>query len=436
MRGPNESIYKQGLFEALCSNEALRQGFAAVKKNRGAAGIDKQTTEDFESKLESNLEQLSEELRTWTYQPKPVRGIEIPKPAGGKRPLGIPCVRDRVVQATIKMLIEPKLDPHFSDNSYGFRPGKNQQQAVAAAKRIVESGKEFVVDIDLANFFNTINHDRLIRRLSERIEDKQILRLIGMILRSGIMSEGVLKPTQEGTTQGSPLSPLLSNVYLDELDKELESRELEFCRFADDANIFVNSQKAADRVMQTITKFIEKKMKLVVNKEKSKTSVSGRVKFLGMTIIAGMIAISNVSMLRAMTKVKELTPRGTHLSIEQTIKRINNWYLGWSAYYSMTEFPAQLYAVEARTRRRLRARIVKQQKQRRNLFRKLISRGVPRTSAGKTAYSCKKVWALSCTWAVEKAFPNKWFIGEMGLRIRSDEERPHWSPITKYIKLP
>lgn len=435
MREYNQSINGEGLYEALSSIETLRLGFKAVKRNGGSAGIDKQTISEFESNLETNLATLKKELESWTYEPQPVRRVEILKPTGGIRLLGVPCIRDRVVQGAIKALIEPILDPGFSESSYGFRPNKNQQQAVEAAKKIVESGKEYVVDIDLTKFFDRINHDKLISRLSKIIGDKRILRLIGKILRSGVMKDGLLTPTEEGTTQGSPLSPLLSNVVLDELDKELERRGLSFCRFADDANVFVRTQKAADRVMQSISKFIESRLKLEVNKEKSKVSVSKGVKFLGMTIIMATIMISNASMKRAMAKVQELTPRGTHLTLEQTIKRINMWYMGWSGYYGMTEYPSQLAAIEAHIRRRLRSRLVADQKNRRNLFNKLRKRGVSKALAAKTAYSNKGRWALSHTQGVEKAYSNKWFIEEMGLKIRSNENREHWSDIRKWIKV-
>ena len=349
--------------------------------------------------------------------------------------LTVPCIRDRVVQATLKLLIEPLIDPYFSTNSYGFRPRRSQRQAVKAALQIVCRGKEYVVDIDLSKFFDRVNHDRLIARLKRFIEDTRILRIIGMTLRSGVLIEGVVEPTEEGTTQGSPLSPLLSNVVLDELDKELESRGLEFCRFADDCNIFVGSKKAAERVMSSISKFIEKKLRLKINQEKSKIALSKYVKFLGMTIIAGTIAISHQSMQRAMEKVKELTPRGTHWNLEQTMAAINKWYVGWSGYYEMTQYPAQLAKLEAHVRRRLRARIVDQQKSRRNLQRKLIKRGVNRGLASAMAYSHNKRWALSHTRAVEIAFPNRWFIQKIGQRIRSDNELPHWFGVDQYIKM-
>ena len=251
--------------------------------------------------------------------------MEIPKPDGkGVRLLGIPTIRDRIVQASIKIILEPILDPKFSNSSFGFRPGRNQRQGVSQAKQIVKSGRKWVVDIDLSKFFDRIPHDRLIYRLGLQIQDKRVLRLIGITLRSGILDKGTLLPSTEGSVQGSPLSPLLSNVVLDELDKELERRRLPFCRFADDCNAFTSSKAAAERVMKSITKFIENRLKLVVNQEKSKAAFSSAVKFLGMTIVASSIAISHASMKRAHEKVKELTPRGTSESIEQTVKRINS----------------------------------------------------------------------------------------------------------------
>jgi len=422
-----QSILFTDPFERLCSTGMLRGAFIEVKRNKGAAGIDNISIENFESNLERNLNQLHHELTAWNYKPNPVRRVEIPKPNGGIRLLGIPCVRDRVVQAALKTILEPTFEAIFSEHSYGFRPGRNQQQAVQAAKKIVATGKEFVVDIDLAKFFDTIHHDRLIARLGQKIEDKRILRIIGMTLRSGVMMcDGMIKPTEEGSVQGSPLSPLLSNVVLDELDKELESRGLEFCRFADDCNIFVASREAAKRVMISISKFIKNKLKLEVNTEKSKVAPAHQVKFLGMTVIGLALAISLQSMDRAMAKVKELTPRGTCVPIEKTIEKINMWYMGWSGYYRMTEFPFQLLVIEGHIRRRLRARIISQKKKDRNLFEALLKMGVPRGQAAKAAFSSKGKWAKSHFKAVEKAYPNKWFIEEKGLKVRTNEWLPHW----------
>src|SRR5882672_3321981 len=281
----------------------------------------------------------------------------------------------------IKMVLEPILDPTFSRNSFGFRPGKNQQQAVQQAQKIVQSGKEYVVDIDLSKFFDRINHDRLLHRLKGHIKDSRIIRLIGMILRGGIMIDGVKTPSEEGSVQGSPLSPLLSNVVLDELDKELEKRNLEFCRFADDCNIFARSQRGAERIMASVKKFIEKKLKLKVNEEKSKTRKSNEVKFLGMTIIEGTISMAKASYDKAMEKVKSLIPRGSHMPLGKAIEEVNKWYQGWASYFKMTQYPSQLKAIEAHIRRRFRARIVSQQKKKRNILSMLLKRGVKKKSA-------------------------------------------------------
>jgi len=424
------------LFEELCKAEWLRAGFRRVKKNQGSPGIDGVTIAEFESHLIEELSRLKQELESWTYKPSPVRRVEIPKPDGkGIRLLGVPTVRDRVVQATLKLLLEPFFEPLFSAHSYGFRPERSQRQAVEAALRIVTGGKRYVVDIDLSKFFDRIHHDRLIARLAQSVSDKRILRLIGMTLRSGVMANGLVSSSTEGAVQGSPLSPLLSNIVLDELDKELERRGLEFCRYADDCNIFVKTPKAAERVMASIGGFIERRLKLVVNREKSQVARSERVKFLGMTIVDGAIAISHKALQSAMAKVKELTPRGTHRTLESTLEQVNSWYVGWSSYFQMTYYPSQLSKIEAHIRRRLRSRLVDQQKSKRNLFRKLLKRGVSRKQAANAVFSNHQRWALSNTFAVTKAYPNRWFIAEMGQIIRSDQKLAHWFDVHQWIRL-
>ena len=436
MSGRDLLTDERRLFEDLCTTTWLEAGFRRVKKNKGSPGVDGVTIADVESRLDEELRQLKAELEGWTYKPSPVRRVEIPKPGGrGIRLLGVPTVRDRVVHATLKLLLEPIFEPLFSEHSYGFRPGRNQGQAVEAARQIVAGGKRYVVDLELSKFFDRIHHDRLIARLGRTIPDKRILRLVGMILRSGIMADGLVTPSTEGAVQGSPLSPLLSNIVLDELDKELERRGLEFCRFADDCNIFVRTPKAAERVMASIGGYIEKRLKLVVNREKSQVARSDRVKFLGMTIVGATIAISHQALQSAMAKVKELTPRGTHLTLETSIERINSWYVGWSGYFAMTYYPAQLHKIEAHIRRRLRSRLVDQQKSRRNLFRKLIKRGVPRRQAARAVFSNKARWALSNTFAVTRAYPVGWFVGDMGQAIRSNKQLGHWFDVDRWLRL-
>lgn len=435
INGMNRQIDEERLFEEFCYGGYLAYGFAEVQENKGKPGIDGQTITQFEQRLNEELIQLQQELLNWTYKPSPVRRVEIPKADGnGVRQLGIPTVRDRVVQAGLKILLEPLFEPDFSPNSYGFRPGRSPQQAVEAAKTIINSGKPYVIDIDLANFFDRINHDRLIARMGQKIKDKRILRLIGMLLRSGAMINGVVCSSSEGTMQGGPLSPLLSNIVLDELDKELEKRGLEFCRFADDCNIFVKTPKAAERVMESVSHFIESRLKLKVNREKSQVARSEQVKFLGFTVVNGTVAIARKAINKAMQKVKVLTPRGTHMDMKTTLKEINSWYKGWSGYFRLTQYPCQLAAIEAHIRRRLRARIIDQKKRKRFLVRDLVKRGISKSQAAKTVYTNRKRWALSKTRAVEKAYPNEWFR-RRGQYIRSDQREEHWFDVRLYVRL-
>ena len=427
--------FYSGLFEQIYSITSLEAAFKAVKRNRGAPGIDGVTVEEFSRTSKHSLQELSENVKNWRYKPKPVKRVEIPKPnGGGTRKLGIPCVIDRIIQMSIKMALEPLIDPKFSNSSFGFRPGKSQAHAISLAREHVTSGREWVVDIDLSKFFDRICHDKLVSRLKLYFDDRRVLRLIGMTLRSGILENGKVHPSKEGSVQGSPLSPLLSNVVLDQLDKEMEKRGHKFCRFADDVNAFVKTEKAANRVMRSLTSFIEKKMKLIVNREKSQVSLSKGVKFLGMTIIAGTIAISKSSLDRGMERVKELTPRGTHLTIEKSIEKINRWYRGWSSYYKMTEYPAQLNKIEAHIRRRLRARFIRQQKKKRHLARKLVKMGANKKTTYKTIYSNKGIWALSFTNPLHKALPKSWFT-QRGLFSRTEENHPHWKNKKEWIKL-
>ena len=436
MNESDQLIEEPRLFDQLCSTFYLSVGFELVKKNKGKPGIDGVSIADFEAGLDEELSQLQQELTDWTYQPSPVRRVEIPKPGGkGKRLLGIPTVRDRVVQTTLKMLLEPIFDPYFSQHSYGFRPGRSQHQAVQAAQQIVNSGKPYVVDIDLSKFFDRIHHDRLIARMGQKISDKRILRLVGNMLRSGVMINGIVTPSKEGAMQGGALSPLLSNIVLDELDQELENRELEFCRFADDCNIFVKSQKAADRVMEKVSQYIEKKLKLKVNQEKSQVAKSDAVKFLGFTVVKGTIAIAHKALQTAMDKVKTLTPRGTYKTLDTSLDEINQWYVGWSNYYSLTYYPSQLKKIEAHIRRRLRSRIVDQQKRKQHLYRKLVKRGVPQKQASKGVFSNNKRWQLSNAREVTRSYPNSWFINLKGQEIRSNRKLEHWFEVSQWIRL-
>lgn len=426
------------IFEHIHNMEQLRRAFKAVKAKKGAPGVDGQTIEEFEENLEEELKNLSEEVRNWTYKPKPVKRVELAKPGGkGVRKIGIPCVRDRVLQQSIKISIEWKYEQKFSDSSFGFRPERSQHQAIKEAQKHVKEGYEWIVDIDLEKFFDKIPQDRLMTKLAEEIKDKRALRLIGLTLRSGIMDNGGnIIASEEGTIQGSPLSPLLSNIYLDELDKELEKRGHRFCRFADDANIFCRSKRAAERIMKSISKYIEKRMKLKVNKEKSKVAKSDRVTFLGMTIVDGEIAISRKSLKRANGKVRELIPRKGKETLRELIDSVNKWLRGWYEYVKITEYPAQIKKIEAHIRRRLRAKIIKQKtkNRRKYLAKYLYKQGIKAKHVIKAVYKTGKIWAMSKMHALNQAFPPEWFK-EKGLITPSENNLPHWNDLKKWIVL-
>ena len=424
------------LYEEVCRKRTLRRAFKKVKANQGAPGPDGETLEQFERGLEGGLEKLREELTGWTYQPGPVRRVVIEKPGGGERLLGVANVRDRIVQQAMVMVMGPLFEPGFSDHSYGYRPGRSQRDAIARATGHVGAGKEWVVDLDLERFFDTVNHDRVIHLLRNKVKDRRMIRLVGLTLRSGIWIDGKVEKSRVGLSQGSPLSPLLSNIVLDELDEELEKRGLDFVRYADDCNVFVRSEKAAERVLAKLTRFIEEKLKLKVNRTKSKTGLSSTVKFLGMTVLAGgMVAISAGSMTRAKAEVKERLPRSAKAPLEVQIENVNRWYRGWAEYYAMSEYPGQLKTIEARIRVRFRLQFIKNHKRKKYLVRKLVKRGIRRTTAYREVYLRNHGrWRLAHTYSVAQAWSEGWFK-EQGLITVSREKRDHWKSLRAYPNL-
>lgn len=429
------NLEKEGMFERISSKRQLTEAFKAVRRNAGAAGIDGVTTRDFGRRLRKNISKLSEEVRNWTYKPQPVKRVRIPKPGSRKqRELGIPCVRDRVLQYSIKMSLEPKYEAKFSKSSFGFRPGRSQRDAVEHAKAAVISGKEWVVDIDLERFFDTVDQNRLLWLLGQEVDDKRVLRLIGISLRSGVVDNGRLKASHCGVIQGSPLSPLLSNVVLDELDEELEKRGLAFSRYADDSVIFVRTEKAAQRVKVSVSRFIEEKLKLKVNKEKSQVARSEKVKYLGMTIACGMIVISKKSMSAAMAEVKKLVKRRTHIPLKAQMARVNEWYRGWSGYFKMTETPVQLRQIEARIRVRFRVQFIQHLKRKRFLIRELKARGIGRDKAWRDVYSNSRTWALAHKHSIQRAWSPAWFV-EQGQYSISGRQLRHWKSLKTWVKL-
>lgn len=425
--GFNEQDKGEGLFEEVWALPRLSLAFSKVKENDGCAGPDGASVTDFEEDLEANLESLQTELRSKSYKPGPVLRVSVLKPNGTERHLGVPNVRDRVVQQSIRMALEPYFEPKFSESNYGYRSGRSQKEAIAAARRHVANGKEWVVDLDLEKFFDTVNHDRVIGLIRERVVDARLLKVIGMTLRSRVQIEGREQPNPTGIAQGSPLSPLLSNIVLDQLDKELERRELRFVRYADDANIFVGSEKAARRVLTSVTKFIETKLKLRVNREKSQVALSKSVKYLGMTILAGGTAMISVkAMQSAKKKIKELIPRSGRGSFEKQVERVNTWYMGWSEYFSMTNYPRQLKEIEANIRMRFRLQFIKNHKRKRYLYRKLIQQGIRGPTAYKTVYLKNSGrWRMAHDFVVTRAWSLHWF-GRQGIKVRSDWQLRHW----------
>ena len=349
--------------------------------------------------------------------------------------MGIPTVRDRVVQTCIKMALEPFYEHQFSSHSYGFRRNVGARQAVEQAKTYVESGYEVVVDIDLARFFDTINHDKLIDLLRCNVSDSRVLRLIGMSLRSGILTGSSSSSEPVGSPQGSPLSPLLGNILLNELDQELERRGHKFCRYAYDIAIFVRTTAAGNRVLQSTSTYLERRLKLRVNRDKSMVALAKQVSYLGFTVLKNTIAISKRSIDAAMRRIKELTPRGCHEDLYQTMQRVNKWYRGYVGYYGFGQYPAQLHKLEAHIRRRMRSRIIAHKKKRRHLFRALRQRGVRYRTAKRSVYGNDGRWAMSKSPGMHRAYPNLWFKRDLGQRIVSDEKRITWRPVKQWPKL-
>ncbi len=408
--GEQERALTESMMRVICSIENMTRAYKQVKRNKGSAGIDGVSTEEFGEWYIGHETELIESLLTGTYQPSPVRGVEIPKPGGGKRQLGIPTVKDRVIQQAIYQALSPLYEREFSENSYGFREKRNAHQALKKAQEYVGEGRTTVVDIDLEKFFDRVNHDRLMYRLSQKIKDKVLLGLIRKILQSGIMQGGLASQRIEGTPQGSPLSPLLSNIVLDELDKELEKRGHKFCRYADDCNIYVRNKKSGQRVMESITKFIEKVLKLKVNQEKSKVDKCYKCKFLGYKVfLGGNLGIAEEKVKQLKEKIREITRRNRGKSFEEIIKGLNQLLTGWLNYFRYAKMQKQLQALDSWIRHKLRCYRLKQCKRAIGIKRFLSSLGVLEWSSWLIALSGKGWWRLSGAGQVQQAMNNEWF---------------------------
>jgi group II intron reverse transcriptase/maturase len=418
------------LLEQISNPSNLIKAYKQVKKNGGSSGIDGVTIKEFGIWFNINYQTLQTELQQESYRPQMVRGIKIPKPKGGFRILGIPTIKDRVVHQAISQVLQPIFDPKFSTNSYGFRPKHNAHQALLKASEIVKSGKSIIVDLDLAKFFDEVNHQRLLWLLGTRIGDKGLLRLISRIVKTDILIDGLQEQRIKGTPQGSPLSPLLSNIVLDELDQELTRRGLSFVRYADDLQIFVSSQHSANRVQEGVINFIENKMKLKVNREKSGIKHCYEVNFLGHRILyGGKLGLSQSSEQRLKEKLKTITQRKRGVSFEQLIKETRTVLQGWLHYFRLASMKSKLTKIEGWLRRRLKCFRLKQCKRTIGIVRFLRKLGVEKTLSWRTALSGKGWWRLSNSPALSIGMSNQWFIGQGFYSLTENYKRLHCKPL-------
>src|ERR1017187_8594288 len=402
----------QQLMEEVCGHDNCLQAYKRVKANKGSPGIDGMTVEQLPGHLKEHWPAIREQLLRGTYRPQPVKRVEIPKPDGGMRQLGIPTVLDRMIQQAIMQVLQRRWDAEFSEHSHGFRPGRSAHQAVAKAQKYIAEGKRWVVDLDLEKFFDRVNHDKLMAAVARRVGDKRMLKLIRAFLTAGVMENGLVSPVDEGTPQGGPLSPLLSNLVLDELDRELERRKHCFVRYADDCNIYVGSQRAGQRVMQSVTGFIKRRLKLKVNESKSAVARPQDRKFLGFSFTYGTEPkrrIAPKALLRCQQKIRELTRRTRGISLERMTRELATYLRGWKSYFGFSQTPSVLRRLEEWMRRRLRSMIWKQWKRGKVRFAKLRHRGVGRDLAAQTAGSAHGPWRLAGSPALQYALPIAYF---------------------------
>jgi RNA-directed DNA polymerase len=410
------------LMEEVCQRENLWKALQRVRQNKGSPGIDGMTVKKLSGYLGKHWPNIREQLLQSSYQPQPVKRVEIAKPGGGVRKLGIPTVLDRFIQQSVLQVLQQYWDRTFSAHSYGFRPGRSAHQAIAQAQRYVDQGYRWVVDIDLEKFFDRVNHDKLMGRLAQRITDKRALRLIRAFLNAGVMENGLVNATTEGTPQGGPLSPFLSNVVLNDLDRELARRGHCFVRYADDCNIYVRSERAGYRVMESISSFITRKLKLKVNQSKSHIGRPWECKFLGFRFVGGKKwkrGISPASLTRFKERVRGLTRRTRGVTIKQMIEQLNRYLIGWRGYFGFCETPSVLKELDSWIRRRLRSVVWKQWKRGKKRFAELRKRGVGKDLAAQTAGSTHGPWRISRSPALSYAFPNTYFA-KLGLAMLID----------------
>lgn len=414
----------EDLMKEVCSLSNLRRAYRQVRANKGSAGTDGMTVEEMHDYFKAKIELLREQLLEGRYNPEAVRGVIIPKPNGGSRQLGIPTVVDRVIQQAIAQVLEKVYEPTFSESSYGFRPRKGAHGALKQASKYVSEGYIWVVDLDLEQFFDRVNHDLLMGRLAQVIADKTLLRLIRRYLETGIMQDGISERRQEGTPQGSPLSPLLSNIMLDELDKELERRGHRFCRYADDSNVYVKSAKAGYRVMASMTRFLEQRLKLKVNRAKSAVALVNTRKFLGYRLQCdGHLSIAPESLERLQEKLRQQTRRNRGRSFELVIKEVNQTLRGWIEYFKLSRARRPLQDLDCWLRRKLRCYRLKQRKKSGAIVSWLMNLGIKEREARQIGSSGKGWWRLAKTSALHRALNQEWFEKQGLLSLETSWER-------------
>jgi RNA-directed DNA polymerase len=420
---PESPARTSRLMEEVCERVNLKEALRRVKANKGSAGVDGITVGGITDYLKQHWPAIREQLLNGTYEPKPVRRVEIPKPDGGVRKLGIPTVLDRFVQQAVMQVLQRQWDPTFSASSYGFRPGRSAQQAVAQAQQYIVEGYCWCVDFDLEKFFDRVNHDKLMGQIAKRVEDKRLLKLIRAFLNAGVMENGLVSPSVEGTPQGGPLSPLLSNLVLDELDRELERRGLRFVRYADDCNVYVRSERAGQRVMESVTRFITQKLKLKVNEAKSAVARPQERKFLGFSFGAGpevKRVIAPKALDRFKRRVRDITRRAKGVSMKTTIEELAPYMRGWRGYFGFCETPEVLIGLTRWVRLRLRAAMWRQWKTPRRCREALIELGVRTRLASNTAGSGLGPWYLAKAKALSVGLSNAYFKS-LGLPSLVDE---------------
>jgi len=407
------------LMEAVVERSNMLRALHRVERNKGAAGVDGMTVDELRLHLREQWPAIKEGLLSGSYRPQPVRRVEIPKPDGkGVRKLGIPVAVDRLIQQALHQVMSPIFDPGFSGSSYGFRPGRSAQDAVKQAREYVREGRRWVVDLDLEKFFDRVNHDILMARVARKVTDKRVLLLIRRYLQAGVMEEGLTMASLEGTPQGGPLSPLLSNIMLDDLDKELERRGHRFCRYADDCNVYVRSRHAGERVMETLTRFLEQKLRLKANREKSAVGRPWERKFLGYSMTFHMKALLKVapqSVKRIRLKLKALFRVGNGRNLERFIREdLNPVLRGWANYFHLSETRGTFEELDEWLRRRLRCMLWRQWKRPGTRFARLRARGLEELRAWKSASNGRGSWWNSGASHMNEAYPKRFFEG-MGL---------------------